>query len=210
MPIPPPGDLPDPGVLPTSAPQTLPPHCPGRSETRAAQVLPLHPSQLRPRVDIRICSPPGSYATPTLSAPGSLAPPARRAGGASIAHRGRAVPQEPARDPLSPAPSAVRSPRSPAPLCPLGLSSCLLGSRFPALGSQSRVLALDSGSVGAHRRPCGSSLPRATWETREGAEQGRDRWAPAATSSRTLAPRRSSAGWKGSPGGPVISDTWDS
>lgn len=108
------------------------------------------------------------------------------------------------------APSAVRSPRSPAPLCPLGLSSRLPGSRLPALGSQSWVLAPDSGSVGAHRRPCGSSLPRATWETREGAEHGRNRWAPAATSSRTLAPRRSSVGWKGGPGGPVISDTWDS
>ena len=124
-----------PPALPTSAPQTLPPHCPGRSETRAAQVLPLRPSQPRPRADIRICSPPGSDATPTLSAPGSLAPPARRAGGASIAHRGRAVPQEPGLGPTVPRgpPPPARCAR-PAHLRRCALWGCPRACRVP--GSQ--------------------------------------------------------------------------
>ncbi|CAI9156025.1 unnamed protein product [Rangifer tarandus platyrhynchus] len=166
-----------PPALPTSALQTLPPRRLGRSETRAAPILSPRPPQPGSRADIRSCSPPGSDATPTAQlcrAPGA---PGR---GARIAHRGRAGtrlaahrPQRAAPVPLTCAAALAGPPRaSPAP------GSDPSPSAERARGGPALVWPRREGRGG-----CGSSPPRATWGAREGAGQGRDRWAPPAAGS---------------------------
>ncbi|XDB47810.1 hypothetical protein ABFV05_001426 [Capra hircus] len=211
-----PNPPPSPALSAAAGPLLSPP-APRKPWLRTAQAAqrpaqPMSCPQPQPRADIRICSPPGRDATPTPHRPWLPRSPGARGRGASIAHRGRAAPQGPGSGPVVPRgpPPPARCAR-PAHVRRCALWACRRACRFrlPALGSQSRVLAPDSGSVGAHRPPCGSSLPQATRETHEGAEQGRDSGPrrheqPDSGSSEIL------GGWKGGPRGRVISDTWDS
>lgn len=149
---------------------------------------------------------PDPSAVPRPRRPHSPAAPGR---GARIAHRGRAAPQGPG--------WGARRPQRGAPV-PLTCTAALAGPPRASLGPGSQI------PVSAERTRCGPAL---VWPRREG--RGGVRLLPApshlgrpgrggagpgqvgpARCPQPGTPSRSSAGWKRGPGGPVISDTWDS